>query len=313
LMFGREARLPIDVIRSSNSTLALDEYSYQIEHTQMLKDAYDIVRTNLLSNAVSRQENWKENLRFHHTFAVGDKVSIYKPKLASDSNEPSRSHVWKASWLGPFTVTAKPFPNTDVYALKDETSGRQFTMNSHKIRPFNSRDYLNSSSIDVAQTVTQQSRRLDADVPSSPIVDAQLDRLDEVIPTLGSDDDNSGQRQLETPSSTPSSSSSRLRSRPKRKSRSKPSRHQHLIQPGQDEPDLTRHDVKQIKSHKKKGNLISYLVEWADPRLSDTWQTKADFGPRSSNWDCLLYYWHTQEPEDRPRWYYTEVKKQPRS
>jgi transposase InsO family protein len=293
LMFGREPRLPMDVLMSNNTELSIDQHTYQLESTTMLKEAYQIVRENILRNATATQQAWKEKLRYHHQFQIGDKVSIFKPKLAITDGEIPHSQVWKASWLGPFKVVAKPFANSDIYTLEDDDSKRQWKMNVHKMRPFIERQYLNPSLDDpTSETDSSLNRRSDVDTPPSLPLDASgLREADAVNPLLSSVENS---RQLLT------SNNRKL----KRKRRVDTS----LLKDG--EIDLTRYTFVKIKDHKTKGRQVLYLTEWADPNVEDTWEPKEHFGVRSQQWHALVEYWDNQPTHiRRPRWYIIMKKK----
>ena len=257
------------------------------------------------TDAKHTQQAWKEKLRYHHQFNIGDKVSIFKPKLGTTEEEIQHSHVWKASWLGPFEVIAKPFENSDIYLLKDSETGREWRMNVHKMRPFIQRQYLNANDDSIIEIDSVLNRRSDEDTPPSLPLDASGDRdAEAVIPLQSSTDID--RRLLASSSNTHTLTSNKRSRRQQRIDKS-------LLSSKDGEPDLNRYTVVKIKGHKSKGRQVLYLVEWEDPSFEDTWEPKEHLGYRSDKTQqmrLLLDYWQTQPAHiRRPRWYIIAMKK----
>ena len=106
LMFGRQARLAIDIIfdiphvgRSTNAT--------EIAHStqENLQIAFELARKNL-SEQVNKQKASNSKLHFIPEFSSGQKVLVYKPHQSTDGSNPKRVQPWR----GPYVTCSKLSP-----------------------------------------------------------------------------------------------------------------------------------------------------------------------------------------------------------
>ena len=101
LMFGREARLPIDIAYGTKLPLQLSVGDYATQMRTSLEDAYADVRTNL--NASHRTQSELYNKKVHgKPYVTGDLVWLHNPAVP-----PGESRKLHHPWTGPFRVVEK--------------------------------------------------------------------------------------------------------------------------------------------------------------------------------------------------------------
>jgi hypothetical protein len=144
-MYGREARLPVDVFTGPVKEVTFDVDQYKTFLTAHLRKAYEVVRENLFNAAVARKESWDGKVTSHVTYSPRDLVLVYQPKTASTSKEVKHSHIWVSDWRGPFEIVSRKFDdNEDVYLIKDDKTKREWTINVNKLRPYVVKSFLSS-------------------------------------------------------------------------------------------------------------------------------------------------------------------------
>jgi hypothetical protein len=164
LMFGREPRLPIDILHSSVKDLKHDVEQYQLEMTIHLHNAYNIVRQKLKDYAVQTKKVWDSKVKPYDVFQENDLVAMYRPTENKLTGTIDHSQVWIADWVGPLRVIKIPYPeNPDVYIVKELTTNREFTVNAHKLKPYISREYLTSLDTELLNAPTNQDMSLDGE------------------------------------------------------------------------------------------------------------------------------------------------------
>ena len=101
LMYGREARLPIDLQfgTSFSDTLSSDLYVQQLQSS--LSYAYQIVR-NTLGNVQQRQKTLYDSSLHGKPFAKGDTVWLYSPVIPQGGHRKLHH-----PWTGPYKVESK--------------------------------------------------------------------------------------------------------------------------------------------------------------------------------------------------------------
>jgi hypothetical protein len=136
LMHGREARQPSDVLSGPVQDIVYDERQYGTHLTAHLRRAHDIVRDNLARAAAAMKTRWDSQMsRPAPSFAPGTLVQVFRPIINSAPGTPAHSHAFAPRWHGPYEVLARQHSSTsDVYKLKHTTTGRQVSMNAHKLR-----------------------------------------------------------------------------------------------------------------------------------------------------------------------------------
>ena len=302
LMFGREPRLPIDILHSSYKDLKHDVEQYQLEMTMHLRNAHDIVRKRLEEYATRTKMNWDKNVRPYIIFKQGDLVSMYRPSENKLRGAEDHSQVWIADWIGPLEVTKTPYEdNLDVYQVKDLKQGREFTVNAHKLKPYISREYL--SSLDSIQRNAPQGvvRSLDVGFYQDRLQDA------EVLTDLKS---SPMQKPVVAPRPVVSEDPNAGSTRPKRQYRhdtgstlqeQKRQKQRLLDSKETNEHEMREYEVEKIITHKREKNALKYLVKWKHyDETHNTWEPSSQFGNSHLN---IEEYWKTQSKSARPRAY----------
>jgi len=293
---------------------------YKTNITLHLRQAYEIVKKNLEEYAISTKVLWDSKVVAHESFVVGQQVMMYLPKTSSAVNDPARSHQFKSSWQGPFDIVSQKYSeNEDVYMIKDSKTGREWTVNVHKLKRFHDRPFLNSVHPLVKQKAPRKdSMRFDVNIPV-------VDRLRDIEGCANTVSSN-GLANLDDECVTASDASDEVVSLPE-VSLAKPDVSQgpspslrHLtgvtvqeqgrkakrdrdLAPEPNLSQLQEFEVKRIIQHKRQGrrNNISYEVEWVSEH-PNTWQTRDTFNQT----EILQEYWDLKSSKDTPR----EFKKQ---
>ena len=102
LLYGREARLPIDVMlwnKDQNIILANTEQEYIQELNKGLRIMQELAKTNLQKKQ-TLVERSEDNIK--RKFDVGDEVAIYVPRVMK-----GRSVKLAHMWQGPFQIIQK--------------------------------------------------------------------------------------------------------------------------------------------------------------------------------------------------------------
>jgi transposase InsO family protein len=327
LMFGREARSPIDIIESNLKDIFHDVKSYGTLLTREMKRAHELVRTRLLENAKKMQRNWNalHPLRRVATFSPGDTVLMYKPTLNKETGFPDHSAKFNRSWHGPYLVKEHRFDaDSDVYLIEDTKTGRQWSVNVNKLTKYFPRAFLAKDSKD---TQAASAGELDAlalgrggadtlpaiepmceEVVTPPLecrtASEALLELETVIPTVRQHTTDDVGVTRYTPSSTVSHEAkpSVLRSGRTRVSNQELRREIKRSRLADDSAcdyaaGLTSHEFTRILSHGKKGNRYFYVVEWSDQTYapSNVWSSDVE------TTDAVEEYWKTIPTGLRPR------------
>ena len=101
LMFGRQARLPVDLafqLPNKQPTLHND---YVVKLQQTLQDSYKVVRNNLGGN-LRRQKEIYDKKSHGRPYHKGDLVWLFNPVIT-----PGKFKKFHRPWTGPYTVVKK--------------------------------------------------------------------------------------------------------------------------------------------------------------------------------------------------------------
>ena len=301
LTFGREPRLPTDILTGSVKDIKYDLNQYGMKMTLDLKNAYEIVKQNLFKTAKNMKLNWENKIKSHTSFKVGEKVLLFQPQLNSLRNEDKGAHLFKRKWLGPYIVLAKAHQNNDVYILKDTNTGREWTINVNKLRKYNARQFLNELPIDQRDTPSNRDMRLDVIVPIAdrPQDAVMSDHFDENIPFRGPVMAKPIADQLTNQSHR---SSFRHNSGVTMTEARRNSERQNddTKEPGIE--DFNEYEVEKILNHRRYKNQLQYNVKWLGYN-KPTWE------PESVMYcpELLQNYWKDKPIKIVPRKYVKET------
>ena len=99
LMFGRQERLPIDIIfgipHVGRSTTT-EEFAHST--TENVQIASELARRNL-SERINKQKANNSKLPFISEFTPGQKVLVYKPHHSTDGPNPKLTQPWRGSYI----------------------------------------------------------------------------------------------------------------------------------------------------------------------------------------------------------------------
>jgi hypothetical protein len=307
LMFGREPRLPVDVFEGSLNDIQHDLVQYQTNLTAHLRNAHEIVKSNLKKNAISMKLYWDDKIRSYHQFKKDDKVLMYFANLNTKEGEEKHAHVWNRQWIGPFTIIGQKYPNNkDVYLIKDNDTQREWTVNVHKLRPYHGNQFLNN--IQEAVKAPQVGHE---------IRDRQI-LLGEQVRDAGSeallvDDRTYSETNLATPDLQLNVIPPDIQSDKKSKKHKNAHRHETGITVQESKRIKVRekydsnynvisldafkeHEIDKVIDSKNTRNGYQYLVKWKNIP-NPTWEPFVNFNTK----ECIQDYWNTQPIGKVPR------------
>jgi hypothetical protein len=101
LMFGREVRLPVDLVypKPPNPTEGGDLDTYVSKLQDNLLNAFDLVRSNLKNAAEIRKDQYDCKVKTRDSFKSGDKVWYFYPR-----RRKGKSPKWQNWYVGPYDV-----------------------------------------------------------------------------------------------------------------------------------------------------------------------------------------------------------------
>ena len=106
LMFGREARLPVDIIIGlPQAQQSIESHDYSRKTQANLQVAYEIVHRNLREKAANKQTVNKTRTTFP-VFKSGQQVLLYRPHTSADGPNPKLHCPWR----GPYVVQSQISP-----------------------------------------------------------------------------------------------------------------------------------------------------------------------------------------------------------
>ena len=134
MVFGRSARLPIDVLFCDNEPSADDSNTpmpYAQERQLTLKDVFDIVFHNLQLSKLNMQAQYNKNLRFIN-HQEGEKV-LLKVKYY----KTGEIRKLAPRYSGPWTVLRK-LPNGVNFEIYNPTTSAKKIVHHDRLIPFKS-------------------------------------------------------------------------------------------------------------------------------------------------------------------------------
>jgi len=328
LMFGREPRVPIDILNSTSRDIYWDVKQYGTQLTKELKKAHNIVRTRLLENAKKLQRKWElaHGSEKVTTFQPGENVLMYRPRLNKLTGHPDHSAKFNPTWVGPYKVVEHRFgDDSDVYLIEDEKSQRQWSVNVNKLTKYLPRTFLgrDMSTVPATQTVEQGADLSNGHggVDSDRAVEPAREEVATPPPGVLTTDDTLVEVETACPSEqqnatvglgvTRQPSASLVSHRPNssrvlrdrvRISKQELAREARRSQSVEDttesyEDKLKSHEFNRILEHGKDGRQYYYVVEWSDSQYepSAVWCDNVETN------DAVELYWKHIPKEKRPR------------
>ena len=276
LMHGREARLPLDVIKSSTAELLTDINEHKLKLTIDLKKAHQIVKEKLKEAAVAMKKQWDSHLRDPQTFEPGDRVLLYQPQINAEAKEAPHSQKFKGKWKGPYEIMEKRFgEDGSIYRIRNPDTHREFSINVNKLRK------CNSQTLSLKDPVPSERPRdgsspgsLDSDARAevAPLTSAPVSlELDPAPGTVATE--AQGDPELSVRKARPSQ---RKRSQQRRSN---------------DQGDFIEAPLERIIEHTKKRRIL-YRVRWEGHGPDrDSWLPLEAFYTR----ECLEDYWRSTD------------------
>ena len=126
LMYGREARLPIDcVFELPQQSVQVTEYAYSL--TKSLNQAYELAREKFGMKQQRQKESY--NKRQHGTpYAVGDIVWLHSTRMCG-----RHTRKFKKPWTGPYKVLQ--CISDQVYKIKHIHTSKKLVVHFDRLKP----------------------------------------------------------------------------------------------------------------------------------------------------------------------------------
>ena len=133
LMFGRQARLPVDVILGiPHVGSSSDTEMFTKTTRENLQTAYELARQNL-SERAAKQAAHNDKLPQFPVFQPGQRVLLYKPYHDSDGPNPKLLLPWR----GPYTICSQLSPV--VYRVKRPNEERELSVHLAHLKQYHTR------------------------------------------------------------------------------------------------------------------------------------------------------------------------------
>ena len=176
LMFGRQARIPLDIMYQTPVTEARNVSQYMWTLRKSLQDAYALARDNL-QTASSRQKELYDGKIHGKPYKVGDLVWLHNPAMPR-----GQARKLYCPWTGPYKVVK--MLSTVVYRIQD-TRGRRRRKVIHfnRLKPYLSRSNPLSDqavTVDPATMDSNQSTPTATQPPGTTLclLDDEIDEAD---------------------------------------------------------------------------------------------------------------------------------------
>ena len=288
MMYGREARLPLDVIEGKEEDLIDDYQLYKTRLTVMLKEANEAVKQAIRNAAASQKEQWDEKVHKTLILDKGEQVLMYLPTPRLHKTAPKHATKFASHWNGPLTVEEKVHDN--VYKVKDNITKRTFTVNVSNLQPFTKSPFLVSGGEDGPNPSSLVSEQ-DDDLPE-PVEPDPLEVTAKLTPV-----------QLPTPRNKRRPDSQLEKQRQKKRD-TEQYKEQYLH--GLD--SYREMEIDEVLDHRRQGNgRYKYLIKWKHT-TAPSWVASQDIYTQ----DWLKDYWSkTSSPTNQIPKMFRKYKKLP--
>jgi hypothetical protein len=300
LMFGREPRLPLDVLEGSAKDIKHDLEQYNTKLTYHMYQAFKIVKENLYKYAVKNKLRYDKQIKAHIKLNPGDKVLLYSPQINKAKDDADHSQIWKRDWVGPYEIVKQKFEENDgVYIIKDNQSKREWTINVHHLRPYVSRTFLTEKipQLSSSSDKTEFSRDASHGDSKSP--------WDAKKAVVNQSDDSSyfglSKRidkfeSLDTEKRKHHNAFRHTTGISKQEAKRLKSRQLDKITNDEAENSLVQYEIEKIISHKQTRRGINYLIKWVGYD-EPTFEPSQNIMTR----DILIEYWNNFTSAQRPK------------
>lgn len=131
LLYGRDARLLINAILSTNPTAQRysDQDDYKADILRHLTRAWELAKANI-TNAQKRQKRNYDTKLYDPSFRVGDRVLLYCPAVKRGTTA-KLSHQWH----GPYRITARNSTNATIQSC-DVVDAKPLKVHINRLKRF---------------------------------------------------------------------------------------------------------------------------------------------------------------------------------
>ena len=176
LMFGRQARIPLDLMYQTPVTEARNTSQYVWTLRKSLQDAYALVRDNLHAASFRQKELYDEKIH-GKPYNVGDLVWLHNPAVPR-----GQARKLYCPWTGPFKVVKRL--SSVVYRIQDTRGKRKRkVIHFNRLKPYLSRSTLPSDQAVAGNPATTRSNQSTPNRTQPPgttlcLVDDEADEMD---------------------------------------------------------------------------------------------------------------------------------------
>ncbi|CAG2203350.1 Transposon Ty3-G Gag-Pol polyprotein,Retrovirus-related Pol polyprotein from transposon opus,Retrovirus-related Pol polyprotein from transposon 297,Retrovirus-related Pol polyprotein from transposon 17.6,Transposon Ty3-I Gag-Pol polyprotein [Mytilus edulis] len=129
LMYGRDARLPIDVALSEPTVTYTDADDYKANVLTRLQEAFTLAKDNI-QLAQQKQKAYSDKKSAEPDYEIGQKVWVYSP-----ASKVGLSHKLLHPWRGPHRIISKTSPVNFKIESCDNKKHQQI-LHANRIKPF---------------------------------------------------------------------------------------------------------------------------------------------------------------------------------
>ena len=128
LMYGRQAKLPVDIMYGDPESDATTSTEYASKLRSTLQNSYEIVRTKMKAELKREKEFYDEKVH-GKPFEVDDLVWLHSPVVGK-----GKSKKFHCSWQGPYRVIKKLSDST--YRIKQFPRGKRTVVHFDRLKHY---------------------------------------------------------------------------------------------------------------------------------------------------------------------------------